>query len=398
MLPTKGAGESVPPRGFPDTEFERRLARCQAAMSAGALDALLLTTEPEIRYFTGFLTQFWQSPSRPWFVVVPASGKPVAVIPEIGEALMATTWLDDIRTWPSPRPADEGVTLVADALREVAGDRGVVGVPMGAETTLRMPLSDYATLTGGLPEMTFTDATALIRDLRMIKSEAEIDKIAHVCEIASDAFAAVPDSVVAGQPLTDVFRDFTIDLLARGADHVPYLSGAASPGGYDNVISPPGERQLAPGDVLMLDTGAVYDGYFCDFDRNFTLGPVAADVARGNRTLHRAIDAAFDIARPGATCSGLFRAMAAVIEEAGYTVGTVGRMGHGLGMQLTEWPSHTPTDHTSLVAGMVLTLEPSLTLGPGRGLVHEENIVIRDDGAHYLSRRATQDMPQIGSS
>lgn len=83
-------------------------------MAEGSIDALLLTTEPEVRYFSGFLTQFWQSPTRPWFLVVPATGRPVAVIPEIGEPLMSQTWIDDFRTWPSPSPDDEGVSLLAD--------------------------------------------------------------------------------------------------------------------------------------------------------------------------------------------------------------------------------------------------------------------------------------------
>jgi len=61
-------------------------------MGSSGLDAMLLTTEADVRYFTGFLTQFWQSPKRPWFVVVPVEGKPVAVIPEIGPLLSGLNW------------------------------------------------------------------------------------------------------------------------------------------------------------------------------------------------------------------------------------------------------------------------------------------------------------------
>jgi Xaa-Pro aminopeptidase len=62
-----------------------------------------------------------------------------------------------------------------------------------------------------------------------------------------------------------------------------------------------------------------------------------------------------------------------------------GRFGHGLGMQLTEWPSFIPDDHTEILEGMVLTLEPSIETIDGRIMVHEENIVIRKDGAEKLS-------------
>ena len=84
-------------RGFPDKEFEARTTRAQKLMADAGLSALLLTTETEVRYFTGYLTRFWESPTRPWFLIVPASGKPVAVIPSIGADLMGQTWIDDIR-------------------------------------------------------------------------------------------------------------------------------------------------------------------------------------------------------------------------------------------------------------------------------------------------------------
>lgn len=383
-------------RGFIASEFEARVARAQRAMAEVGMDALLLTTEPEVRYFTGFLTQFWQSPTRPFFLVVPSNGKPVAVIPELGRSLMETTWIEDIRTWESPRPEDEGVSLLADTLLSIMGDAaGKIGVPMGPETTLRMPLEDYFLLQKSLPNIRFSDATGIIKGLRMIKSEAEIAKIAHICSIASDAFDNVPRIISEGQLLSEAFRAFKIELLNCGADDVPYLVGDSLPGGYDSVISPPSNRPIAAGDILMMDTGAIFEGYFCDFDRNYSIGPADDDVRRGHETLYRATDAAFNLARPGVTCQELFSAMQKTIAADGYSTGNAGRMGHGLGMQLTEWPSHTALDTTVLAPGMVLTLEPGLFMRPGRGLIHEENIVIHEDGAEYLSRRAPRELPEI---
>ena len=75
--------------------------------------------------------------------------------------------------------------------------------------------------------------------------------------------------------------------------------------------------------------------------------------------------------------------------------GDVGRFGHGLGMQLTEWPSIAPFDDTILEPGMVLTLEPSLAFGTGKMMVHEEVIVVRDSGAELLTHRAPAAMPVI---
>ena len=72
---------SPPFRGFTQIEFETRTERAQNMMRTLEVDAILLTTEAHVRYFSGFLTQFWQSPTRPWFLLLPLSGKPIAVIP-----------------------------------------------------------------------------------------------------------------------------------------------------------------------------------------------------------------------------------------------------------------------------------------------------------------------------
>ncbi|MYU10525.1 M24 family metallopeptidase [Streptomyces sp. SID8361] len=385
-----------PPRGFDDAEFHTRLLAAQRLMTERSLDALLLTTEPEIRYFTGFLTQFWHSPTRPWFLLVPRACAPVAVIPEIGRPLMETTWIEDVRSWESPAPEDEGVSLLARTIREFLGATGRLGVPLGPETTVRMAAADFDRLRQLLGTVEITDATDVVRSVRMVKSEAEIDKIRFVCAAASAAFDRVPGLVSPGDPLAEVFRRFQIELLAQGADAVPFLVGGAGPGGYGDIIGPPADAPVRAGDVLMMDTGAMYDGYWCDFDRNYSIGAADDLTRRGYNTLWRATEEAMSVARPGATCADLFRAMQKVIVEDGFSCGDVGRMGHGLGMQLTEWPSHRPDDHTVIEAGMVLTLEPSLWLAPGRSLVHEENLVVRGSGIELLTTRAPRDIPELG--
>jgi Xaa-Pro aminopeptidase len=256
----------------------------------------------------------------------------------------------------------------------------------------QIPLTDFRALRAALPGATFTDATGVIRGLRMVKSEAEIAKIAHICRIASDAFDAAPRLFRAGQPLDAAFRAFKIELLSQGADDVPYLVGGAGPGGYDDVISSPSGQALQARDVLMLDTGSVFDGYFCDFDRNFAIQQADDAARRAYDVLYRATEAGLVAARPGASCADLFHAMQSVIAAAGGGDGDVGRLGHGLGMQLTEWPSHTAWDATPLVPGMVLTLEPGMQVAPGRIMVHEENLVVREGGAELLSCRAAPEL------
>lgn len=382
-------------RGFADAEFATRTGNAQALMAQHGLDGILLLSEPEVRYFSGFHTLFWQSPTRPWFLFVPASGKPIAIIPEIGAELMRQTWIDDIRTWSAPAPDDDGISLLTDLLSSLAQSGGRLGMLKGHETGLRMPLGDYERLIAALPGVQITDATDLIRRLRMVKSEAEIQKIAHICAIGARTFDAVPDIAHEGMAFEDLFRQFRREALAQGADDVPYLVGGADQGGYHDVISPPSPRPLQRGDIFMLDTGATWDGYFCDFDRNWAVGQADDASRRAYDVLWRATEAGIAAARPSTTCRALFHAMQTVIAELDDQGGDVGRLGHGLGMQLTEWPSHAAFDDTVITENMVLTLEPSLSYGDGRIMVHEENIVVRADGAQLLTKRAPNELPVI---
>ncbi|KMK66175.1 Xaa-Pro peptidase family protein [Puniceibacterium sp. IMCC21224] len=379
----------------PASEYQARAARAQALMVEHQLDALLLTTGPDILYLTGFLTRFWESPTRPWFVILPATGAPVAVIPAIGAPLMARGWVTDIRTWAAPDLSDDGVTLLGETLRALVPECGMIGLPMGHETHLRMPLGDFHRLQQDLGQRTCVPDFDILRHLRAIKSEAEIALIRTACAIAGRAFDRVPEVARVGIGLDQVFRGFQRLCLEEGADWVPYLAGAAEPGGYRDVISPATSAPLAAGDVLMLDTGLVHQGYFCDFDRNFSVGPPSPSTVDAHTRLIAATEAGLVAARPGATAADVFHVMNAICQDPSPRPG---RFGHGLGLQLTEGLSILPSDSSVLRAGMVLTLEPCVTLDDGRIMVHEENIVLRDHGAEWLTRPAGPDIPVIGDA
>jgi Xaa-Pro dipeptidase len=157
----------------------------------------------------------------------------------------------------------------------------------------------------------------------------------------------------------------------------------------------PTDRIVERGDVLIIDTGAVFDGYFCDFDRNFAFGTVGERVRRANEVCWDATQAGFEMARPGATAQDLWRAMWQVLEAGGALGSDVGRLGHGLGMQLTEGHSNMRGDDTLMRPGLVLTLEPGMAFAPGKLMVHEEDIVIREGGSELLTARAAREMARI---
>ena len=379
---------------FPADEYRQRIKRLQAAMASAGQDALLLTTPADVFYVTGFLTRFWESPARPWFIVLPATGDPVAVIPAIGADLMGRCWISDIRTWDAPDPVDDGVSVLSATLADLVGQNGCIGIPMGLETQLRMPLGDFDAVRQRIAPRRFVDATATVQRVREVKSDPEIEKIRATCGIADRTFARVAEFATSGRPLDQVFRDFQITLLQEGADWVSYVAGGAGQGGYGDVISPADSRPLVRGDVLMLDTGAVRDGYFCDFDRNYAIGQAGSAAQRAHAALFAATDAAFGALRPDMTARELHRIMADHLRANG-AAPCGGRFGHGLGLTLTEWPSISAKDETVLRAGMVLTLEPGVEIAPGKIMVHEENIVLRDTGAELLSTRTPPELPII---
>ncbi len=390
---------NAPKRGFSPQEFETRLSIIQASMSNEGMGAILLTTEHDIYYFTGFLSQFWQSPTRPWFVVIPATGKPIAVIPEIGVQSMISEFMTDVRSWSSPHATDDGVSLLSGTLLEVLGasNSNMIGINKGRETHIRMPLNDFEAVMSNLkmanPNLSIKDATPIIRETRMIKSEAEIDKVRYVASTVSGVFESLFDFAEIGMTDVELFRSFKLECLKAGVDNVAYLVGGAGQQGYDDVIAPPAGRKLRSGDVLMFDTGCTFDGYYCDFDRNYGFGDVNDAAKRTYEAVWQATESGLALAKPGNNCAQVFKAMDDVLQKNGALGESVGRYGHGLGIQLTEPPSFTSWETDILREGMIMTLEPGMIYASGKMILHEENLVIRKDGPELLSRRAPAELP-----
>ena len=384
----------APIRGFSTKEFETRLTNAQKIMQVYQLDSLLVTTPQNIRYFTGYDSQFWESPTRPWFVIIPATSKPIAIVPEIGESEFNKTWLDEIRTWPSPRPEDEGVSLLKATLENLKKTHGNVGAEFGKEMTIRMPVKDLEKLRKTI-NLNIIDGSDALWDIRMVKTNAEIEHIKYICSIASDAYNQLPSKLAIGDTERDIVRKLKIDMLQKGADSVPFMPGISGEGGVSQIVCGPTDKVLNNGDILCIDTGSTYDGYFCDFDRNYAFGEISSEVERIHETLWLATEAGIKAAIPGATTDEVWVAMNTIIQEAGTIGNNVGRLGHGLGLQLTEPPSHRPGDNTRIVENMVLTIEPGMEYAPGKMIVHEENIAITKEGSKLLTKRAPRQMPII---
>jgi Xaa-Pro dipeptidase len=382
-------------RGFLKEEYKIRILNLQKKMQNNNIDVTLVTSPHNFRYFTGLDSYFWESPTRPWFLLIPQSEDPIAVIPSIGETALRKTWIKNIYTWPSPRPKDEGITILIEVLNSLLENKSNIGCEIGQESNLRMSISDFDKLRINLSNFNFVDGSKFIWQIRMIKSQNEIKKIKKIISIASNVFDNLPDHIEIGMTEIDICNFFKRELLKNGADHTLYMSCASGQGGYDQIICNPSEKKLQDGDILIIDTGTTYDGYFCDFDRNYGFGKIKKEANYAYLTLWEASEKALEIIKPGFTCGDISNAMNLILNRSGLSSNNVGRMGHGLGLQLTEPPSIMYDDKTVLKENMILTIEPSYEYLPGKMLVIEENILITKDGFELLTSRSPKKLPLI---
>ena len=379
---------------FTQAEFEQRVELARRLLTSYELDALLVSSEANVEYFTGFISETWITPTRPFYFYLPREGEPTAIIPAGGEYTWGlSSWVSRVLTWPAPRPENEGVNEIVAEHLTTNQKYGRLGIEIGPESRIGMPLGDVFRLIDQLKPVEVADCSNLCRDLRMIKSDAEVARISVCCEIASDAFDILPSLVRPGCTEKDVVGAFQAGMMLAGADKTPFIGFAAGQGGYQTIITCPSFREIEEGDVLVIDTGVRFGGYFCDFDRNVSVGEPSDEAKQMHRLLHRATEAGIGAAKPGNTAEDLFLAQAKVLEEeGGVKQNALGRCGHGLGKSLTEWPSNKMGDNTVLKPGMVMTIEPAAIYGEGMLMVHEENLAITEDGCRLLSRRASPDM------
>lgn len=384
---------------FSRAEFEHRVERARTLMTRHKIDGMLVCSEVNLEYLAGFRTQFaWNTPTRPWYFVLPRVGEATAVIPDHGaSSWLVSSWCRTLLTWPSPRPENEGLDLLTGAIGSMQRRYGRFGVELGPESRLGMPVGDLLRLGEMIRPVEMVDCIGVMRALRLVKSAAEVRRIRFICRTACDAFDALPGLIGPRDSERDVMRAFQFEAMKRGVDKTPYVMPRSGPGiPYESALAGPTNRRLRQGDVVFLDQGCKHEGYFCDFNRNFAIGEPGDAVKRANALLYRAMTAGIRAARPGNTAEDVYRAQAKVLEE-GATASNIGRLGHGLGKNLTEPPSNMPGDRTPLVPGMVLTIEPSLAVGANRMLIREENLVVTESGCRLLSRREPLEMPVIAA-
>lgn len=390
-------------RAFSAAEFEQRMERARRLMHEQRLDAIVLSSEKNFYYFTGFYTQFFTSPTRPWFFVLPLTGEPCAIVAEMFvDPMTESTWVRNFRSWISPNPADEGVSILSGHLQQLHRVFGRIGFELGPESRIGFPVEDLWRVQQLIAPAQAVDCERLVRRLRFVKSAQEIARLYKVCQIVSDAFDGLPPAYVPGDTERTVATRLKDRAFKSGVDRIPYLTFNSGQGGYRTAISDPGDHVLEPNDVFTIDAGCVLQGYSSDFNRNWAISRATDEIRLAYDVLYRATEAGLATVRPGARTCDVFHAQLKVIEESLRRfrapiseLNRAGRFGHGLGLNLTEPPSNSPRDDTVLEPGVILTVEPAVFFSPTQVMLTEENVVVTDDGCELLSRRAPKELPII---
>jgi Xaa-Pro aminopeptidase len=230
-------------------------------------------------------------------------------------------------------------------------------------------------------------ATDILRTLRMIKEECEIDALRKAGSAIDRVHARVPEFLIPGRTEADVAADIAEAIVAEGHSEVSFIIVCSGPHGADPHHSY-SDRELQVGDIVVVDIGGSYEpGYHSDSTRTYSIGEPGDDVAQQYSVLQRAQRAAFDAVRPGVTAEQVDAAARDVLAEAGLAEFFVHRTGHGIGLSVHEEPYIVSGNDLPLAAGMAFSIEPGIYF-PGRwGARIEDIVVLTEDGPLAVNNR-----------
>ncbi len=378
------SGQSRP---FSIPERQARIERAKSLMSVAKMDAIVLANSTSSSVY--FADLRLNSGERLWALVLPARARPFLVCPgfEEGRAreLLAAGPLAkdaDVLVWQE----DESpyVTL-GQGLR----DRGLTSATIGLDENMKFVFSEG--IRAANPHLQLVSATPVTAGCRMIKDAHEIECLRLASRATLLVYRAVAQSLNAGMTTADVHS-----LVASAYRRVGF-EGEASLNIDEFTALPHGSRQpqtLREGSILMLDDGCVVEGYTSDITRTFVLGKPTAKMNSVFNLVKRAQTAALRTARPGIPAAEVDAAARKVIVDGGYGPGFkyfTHRVGHGLGMDMHEWPYFVRNNMfgwdlaPSLKQGMVLSDEPGIYIPGEFGIRLEDDLLVTESGAELLT-------------
>ncbi|MFU8765470.1 MAG: M24 family metallopeptidase [Haliea sp.] len=364
-----------------DSEFAARLARAQALMQARGLDAVYLNAGTNLYYFTGTR---WSPSERLVGALVPASGDPVYIAPafELGTLQAFLRVPGEVHCWEEHEsPYRLCAQLLADC-----GARDI-----GIDESTPFFIADG--LRQAAPDCSFSSATAVTAGCRMHKSAAELALMQRTKDMTLQVHKAVARILRPGISTTEVSAFIDAAHRKVGAPAGSYfcivLFGPDS--AFPHGVAQP--KTLDEGDMVLIDTGCQLHGYISDITRSYVFGEPTAQQREIWNLEKAAQQAAFDAAQIGAPCGSVDDAARAVLEAAGlgpdYALpGLPHRTGHGIGLDIHEWPYLVRGNDTPLAPGMCFSNEPMICLPGAFGVRHEDHFYMTEKGPRWFTQPA----------
>ena len=366
-------------------EYAARIEALRARMQQQKIDAVLLGTGMNLQYFSGFPSP-QKNVARPFFLLIPYRG---ALVLFAHTALMDEcrrfAAVDEIR--PYADLSHVPVDLLRDALADAGIRAGRIGMELGFEQSLDISPLEFNRLRDSLQHAELCDVASMLWELRMIKSEAEIDCMRNACDIVADAYSNTFRTSYAGMREREIYGTMLEQLHTSGGD--TFLVITSGRGNYDLISKPPEGRIIEEGDMVWMDAGCRVGGYWSDYSRAAIAGQPSDIQKRTQAEIHAITADTVRQIRPGARCSEIARYALHRLDNLSFPLTSsiaarAARIGHGIGLTMTEPPHLGLHDDTVLQAGMVVSVEPGIATEHGTFHV-EENVVVRDGECELLS-------------
>ncbi|MDP6666381.1 MAG: Xaa-Pro peptidase family protein [Dehalococcoidia bacterium] len=376
--------------------------RLSEEMHKRGIDVLLAGTKPNVEYLTdvewmrwfdkeNFLTEDGEHYAAA-FVGLPQdeSDGPFYVAPstQTGYPENYNIWIDDVRYWgpvffvagstEQMETADNPIARVAQVLREKGLDRGRIGVEWRhLEMQFAEDLREY------LPMATLVDAEPVLWELRIIKSEEEINRIRRASDITSEVINSIyADAAYEGMTEWDLERYLGVAFAERGSRHLWTDVGFGPKGAR---FAGPTDEKLRRGDILRIDASGWWDGYVSDQSRSLAWDGDLSDAAkRGHAAIYRMNRELREAVRPGVLPSDLYRLTMRLFEEEGFDSLTP-QAGHSLGRIAHEPPFLVEGSDRPLEPGMIVVVEPTMRLEGVGSINIEDTTVVTEDGCEVLT-------------
>ena len=242
--------------------------------------------------------------------------------------------------------------------------------------------------TDWFPDATLVPTTGLVAELRRRKDEAEVARIEAAAGIADAALDDVRSLLAEGPTEREFAVELERTMVDRGAQGPSFPTICASGPNSARPHAEPGDRTVRAGDLVVIDFGALVDGYHSDMTRTIVVGQPSPDQVRllEAATVAQARGAA--AVRPGATAHEVDRACRDALAERGLEDLLLHGTGHGVGLEIHEVPILRPDAGEELSVGEVVTVEPGVYLPGTGGARVEDTVVVTPDGARPLTRFA----------